>query len=57
VGLRTTGLSSGSVWINGHNLGRYFGNVSLYVPECWLVADNTQVNLRRRRELAHAGEH
>jgi len=38
--LRTTGLKSGSVWINGHNLGPYrnTGNrpTEMYVPECWL---------------------
>jgi beta-galactosidase len=43
VGLRTTGLSSGSVWVNGHNIGRFSGNTLLYVPESWIVADNTVV--------------
>ena len=43
VGLRTSGLSSGSAWVNGHNLGRFSGNTLLYVPECWLGADNTVV--------------
>jgi len=43
VGLNTTGLSSGSVWLNGHNLGRFSGNTLLYMPEAWLVADNTLV--------------
>jgi len=43
VGLRTSGLSSGSVWLNGHNLGRFSGNTLLYVPECWLTTDNTVV--------------
>lgn len=43
VGLRTTGLSSGSVWVNGHNLGRFSGNTLLYVPEGWLASDNTVV--------------
>jgi beta-galactosidase len=43
VGLRTSGLSSGSVWLNGHNLGRFSGNTLLYVPEGWLAADNTVV--------------
>jgi beta-galactosidase len=35
----TAGLSHGSVWVNGHNLGRYpekVGAPGLYVPECWL---------------------
>jgi beta-galactosidase len=43
VGLRTSGLSSGSAWVNGHNIGRFSGNTLLYVPECWLAADNTVV--------------
>ena len=43
VGLRTTGLSSGSAWFNGHNIGRFSGNTLLYVPESWLSADNTVV--------------
>jgi beta-galactosidase len=43
VGLRTSGLSSGSVWLNGHNVGRFSGNTLLYLPECWLGADNTVV--------------
>jgi len=35
----TTGLGHGSVWVNGHNLGRYPEKVpvtGLYIPECWL---------------------
>ena len=43
VGLRTTGLSSGSAWVNGHNIGRFSGNTLLYVPESWLTTDNTLV--------------
>jgi len=43
VGLRTSGLSSGSAWVNGHNIGRFSGNTLLYVPESWLTADNTVV--------------
>ncbi|UOE51291.1 beta-galactosidase [Mucilaginibacter sp. SMC90] len=33
------GLGHGSVWVNGHNLGRYpekLNMKSLYIPECWL---------------------
>ena len=33
------GLTRGTFWINGHNLGRYPEKInidSLYVPECWL---------------------
>jgi hypothetical protein len=43
VGLNTTGLSSGSVWLNGHNIGRFSGNTLLYMPEAWLTTDNTVV--------------
>ena len=34
-----TGLGHGSVWVNGHNLGRYPEKIpvnGLYIPECWL---------------------
>lgn len=34
------GLGHGSVWVNGHNLGRYPEKIpvnGLYIPECWLV--------------------
>jgi beta-galactosidase len=34
------GLGHGSIWVNGHNLGRYPEKIpvkSLYIPECWLV--------------------
>ena len=37
----TSGLSRGSIWVNGHNLGRYPEKVpvsGLYIPECWLNA-------------------
>jgi len=37
----SAGLGHGSVWVNGHNLGRYPEKVpinGLYIPECWLVA-------------------
>lgn len=33
------GLGHGTVWINGHNIGRYPEKIpvsSLYIPECWL---------------------
>ena len=43
----TQGLGHGSVWVNGHNLGRYPETVpvnGLYVPECWLRrGENTLV--------------
>jgi len=35
------GLGHGSVWVNGHNLGRYPEKIpinGLYIPECWLKA-------------------
>lgn len=37
----SAGLGHGSVWVNGHNLGRYPEKVpinGLYIPECWLVS-------------------
>ena len=36
IGLTTTGLKSGHVWLNGHNLGESPQKVPLYMPECWL---------------------
>lgn len=39
------GLGHGSVWVNGHNLGRYPEKIpidGLYIPNCWLSkGDNT----------------
>ena len=35
-----TGLTRGTMWLNGHNLGRYPEKIrisSLYLPECWLA--------------------
>lgn len=40
------GLGHGSVWVNGHNLGRYPEKLdikSLYIPECWLKAGLNQL--------------
>jgi beta-galactosidase len=37
--ISTRGLTRGSVWLNGHNLGRYPQKIKidgLYLPECWL---------------------
>lgn len=37
----TKGLGHGSVWVNGHNLGRYPEKTpapGLYIPECWMHA-------------------
>ena len=39
--ITTSGLSHGSVWVNGHNLGRYPEVIpapGIYIPECWLNA-------------------
>ncbi|MDR6943495.1 beta-galactosidase [Mucilaginibacter pocheonensis] len=44
--VHTDGLSYGSVWVNGHNLGRYpekIGNIGMYIPECWLKAGLNQL--------------
>jgi beta-galactosidase len=46
--LATTGLSGGSVWLNGHNLGRYpeilRGCPGIWLPNCWMkVGDNSLV--------------
>jgi beta-galactosidase len=38
------GMGHGSVWVNGHNLGRYPERIpvnGLYIPECWLQPTNT----------------
>ncbi|WPU97283.1 beta-galactosidase [Mucilaginibacter sp. cycad4] len=40
------GLGHGSVWVNGHNLGRYPEKLdikSLYIPECWLKSGINQL--------------
>jgi beta-galactosidase len=38
----TTGLSRGSIWLNGHNLGRYpevlKGCPGIWLPSCWMTA-------------------
>jgi len=44
----TTGLTRGSVWINGHNMGRYpellKGCMGIWLPSCWMkMGDNTLV--------------
>jgi len=33
------GLSRGTIWVNGHNLGRYPEKIKIngmYIPDCWL---------------------
>jgi beta-galactosidase len=44
--VQTNGLSHGSVWVNGYNLGRYpekIGNIGMYIPECWLKTGVNQL--------------
>lgn len=44
--VHTNGLSYGSIWVNGHNLGRYpekIGNIGMYIPECWLKPGANQL--------------
>ena len=37
IGLVTgSGLKTGHVWLNGHNLGECPQKVPMYMPECWL---------------------
>jgi beta-galactosidase len=37
IGLQTgSGLKTGHVWLNGHNLGECPQKVPMYIPECWL---------------------
>ena len=36
VGLDTTGLKAGSVWLNGHNIGESPQKYPMYLPECWI---------------------
>lgn len=40
------GMGHGSVWINGHNLGRYpekIGDIGLYIPEPWLKEGQNEI--------------
>lgn len=42
----TKGLGHGSVWVNGHNLGRYPEKTpapGLYIPECWMKTGNNEL--------------
>jgi len=42
------GLSRGSIWLNGHNLGRYPERSpvdGLYLPECWLKAGQNTLQI------------
>ncbi|GGH00165.1 beta-galactosidase [Mucilaginibacter phyllosphaerae] len=44
--VHTDGLSYGSVWVNGHNLGRYpekIGDIGMYIPSCWLIPGSNQL--------------
>jgi len=40
------GLGHGSIWVNGHNLGRYPEKIpvnSMYIPECWLKKGSNEI--------------
>lgn len=42
------GLGHGSIWVNGHNLGRYPEKIpvrGLYIPECWLVKGKNSLKI------------
>ncbi len=44
--VNTTSLSNGSVWVNGHNLGRYPEKIKIngiYIPQCWLKTGNNTI--------------
>lgn len=43
-----TGLGHGSIWVNGHNLGRYPEKIpvkGLYIPGCWLHSGENTVRI------------
>jgi beta-galactosidase len=70
--VQTTGLGHGSVWVDGHNLGRYPEKIpapGLYIPECWLKggeniltiydedgASPTQVSVEYELNASHTDE-
>jgi beta-galactosidase len=43
------GLSRGSIWLNGHNLGRYPEKIpglnTVYLPECWIKAGANELGI------------
>ena len=42
------GMGHGSVWINGHNLGRYpekIGDIGMYIPEPWLKEGQNEITI------------
>jgi beta-galactosidase len=44
--VNTTSLGRGSVWVNGHNLGRYPEKIrinGMYIPECWLKPGKNEI--------------
>ena len=41
--LTTQGLKSGSLWLNGHNLGECPQKAPIYLPECWLNEGNNDL--------------
>ena len=45
--IATEGLSSGSIWLNGHNIGRYpeiiKGCPGLWLPDCWINKGKNEI--------------
>jgi hypothetical protein len=44
--VRFAGLSRGTMWLNGHNLGRYPERIpidGIYLPECWLKGGDNRL--------------
>jgi hypothetical protein len=59
----TIGLSGGSLWLNGHNLGRYpeilKGCPGLWLPSCWMMAGENSLVIfdEQGRSPAKTGVH
>jgi len=52
--LDTSGWGKGVVWVNGHNIGRYWSigpQQTLYVPSCWLRQGENIVRVLEDSEL------
>ncbi|CAM3952098.1 beta-galactosidase [Pedobacter westerhofensis] len=44
--VNTTGMGHGSVWVNGHHIGRYpelNGEIGMYIPEPWLKTGDNEL--------------
>ena len=55
-----TELGGGTMWINGHNLGRYADPVmpmGLYIPSCWLKRGSNSLIIFDERGHSPAGVH